>query len=384
MCECIVLRPWDDVVWFSHSDVDLTLWAAGIALARGDDATVAEADVAPIQLQGPRAADVLGGLADADLAGVGRHRCALMRIAGVEAVVSNTGWSREAGYEIYPLGSDRAGELWDALCAAGEPHGMLVTGPNIVRAVEQGISDTQYATNSDMNPIEAGIGGMLDLERDFVGGDALRAVRDAGPARRTVGLVCDGEPFPPMELHWPVTTADGAGAGVARWAVYSFALERNIAVCLVDARLDPARRAHRPGPGRATARRAARDPVRLVRRAAPGVLVASGGLGLHRAVAPHQPVARDKQPERRGIEVAAGLVRRPDPGSDHDRVVGDRRCRRRVRVIARARRQRLPPLPHAGVTAEHPLLTERDGRELDLGVHQPRGSSRGRAARSRG
>ena len=117
---------------------------------------------------------------------------------------------------------------------------MLVTGPNIVRAVEQGISDTQYATNSDMNPIEAGIGGMLDLDRDFVGGDALRAVRDAGPARRTVGLVCDGDPFPPMELHWPVTTADGAGAGVARWAVYSFALERNIAVCLVDARLDPA------------------------------------------------------------------------------------------------------------------------------------------------
>ena len=84
MCECIVLRPWDDVVWFSHSDVDLTLWAAGIALARGDDVTVAEADVAPVQLQGPRAADVLSGLADRDLAELGRHRCAPMRIAGVE------------------------------------------------------------------------------------------------------------------------------------------------------------------------------------------------------------------------------------------------------------------------------------------------------------
>ena len=29
MCECIVLRPAADVVWFSHSDVDLTLWATG-------------------------------------------------------------------------------------------------------------------------------------------------------------------------------------------------------------------------------------------------------------------------------------------------------------------------------------------------------------------
>ena len=238
MCECIVLRPWDDVVWFSHSDVDLSLWVAGIALARGDDAAVAEADVAPVQLQGPRAADVLSGLADRDLAELGRHRCAPMRIAGVETVVSNTGWSREPGYEIYPLESGSAVELWDALCAAGEPHGLLVTGPNIVRAVEQGISDTQYATNSDMNPIEAGIGPLLDLDRDFVGGEALRAVHHDGPARHMIGLVCDGEPFPPMDRYWPVTTADGAAAGVARWAVYSFALERNIAVCLVDVRVD--------------------------------------------------------------------------------------------------------------------------------------------------
>jgi len=240
MCECIVLRPWPDVVWFSHSDVDLSLWAAGIALARGDDVTVAEADVAPLQLQGPRAADVLAGLAGAELAGLGRHRCAPMQVAGVETVVSNTGWSREPGYELYPLGSGRAGELWDALLAAGEPHGILVTGPNIVRAVEQGISDTQYATNSHMNPIELGIGHLLDLDRDFVGGDALRAVRDNGPARRSIGLVCDGEPFPRMERHWPVERTTGEPVGVTRWAVYSFALERNIAVCLVDAGADPA------------------------------------------------------------------------------------------------------------------------------------------------
>jgi len=227
-------------VWFSHSDVDLSLWAAGIALARGDDVTVAEADVAPLQLQGPRAADVLAGLAGAELAGLRRHRCAPMQVAGVETVVSNTGWSREPGYELYPLGSGRAGELWDALLAAGEPHGILVTGPNIVRAVEQGISDTQYATNSHMNPIELGIGHLLDLDRDFVGGDALRVVRDNGPARRSIGLVCDGEPFPRMERHWPVETTTGEPVGVTRWAVYSFALERNIAVCLVDAGADPA------------------------------------------------------------------------------------------------------------------------------------------------
>ncbi|HXD68290.1 MAG TPA: glycine cleavage T C-terminal barrel domain-containing protein [Gaiellales bacterium] len=240
MCECIVLRPEPDVVWFSHSDVDLTLWATGLALAHGDDVEVAEADVPPMQLQGPRAADVMGAVGGEAAAGLARFRCGRVALGGVDCVVSNTGWSREAGYEVYPLGSDRAPEVWDAIVAAGEPHGLLITGPIIVRAVEQGISDTQYATNSDMNPIEAGMGSMLDLDRpDFVGRDALRAVRDDGPARRTVGLVCDGDPFPVMEQHWTITAGDGEPVGVARWAVYSYALERNIVVALVDAGADP-------------------------------------------------------------------------------------------------------------------------------------------------
>ena len=240
MCECIVLRPEPDVVWFSHSDVDLTLWATGLALARGDDVAVAEADVPPMQLQGPRAADVMRAVGGDAAARLARFRCRPVTLAGVDCVVSNTGWSREAGYEIYPLGSNRAPEVWDAIVAAGEPHGLLITGPIIVRAVEQGISDTQYATNADMNPIEAGMGSMLDLDRpDFVGRDALRAVRDDGPARRTVGLVCDGEPFPVMEQHWTITAADGEPVGEARWAVYSYALERNIVVALVDAGADP-------------------------------------------------------------------------------------------------------------------------------------------------
>ena len=71
---------------------------------------------------------------------------------------------------------------------SGRPYGLLVTGPNITRAVEQGIGDTQYRMNSKMNPLEAGLEGMLDLDgADFVGRDALRAVREAGPGGRRSG-----------------------------------------------------------------------------------------------------------------------------------------------------------------------------------------------------
>ena len=236
MADCIVLRPFEDTVWYSHSDCDISLWAYGLALARGAQVEVEEADVAPLQLQGPLAATVLAPLYDGDLAALRRFDCAPVSVAGVPCVVSNTGWSKEAGFEIYPLGSDRCLELWDAIVAAGEPHGLLVTGPNITRAVEQGITDTQYKMNSGMTALEAGLESMLQLDGgDFMGRDALLAERARGSARRTIGLVAAGEPVPFLEDFWPVLDAGGDDVGVARWAVFSYALEQNIAIALVDA-----------------------------------------------------------------------------------------------------------------------------------------------------
>jgi aminomethyltransferase len=68
-----------------------------------------------------------------------------------------------------------------------------------------------------------------------MGREALREERARGSRRRTVGLVADGGPFPWLEDFWPVLDGDGGALGVARWAVYSYALERNIAIALVAA-----------------------------------------------------------------------------------------------------------------------------------------------------
>ena len=88
MADCIVLRPFEDTVWYSHSDCDISLWAYGLALARGARVEVEEADVAPLQLQGPLAATVLEPLYDGDLARAaplrlrrgGRRRGAVRRL----------------------------------------------------------------------------------------------------------------------------------------------------------------------------------------------------------------------------------------------------------------------------------------------------------------
>jgi glycine cleavage system aminomethyltransferase T/ketosteroid isomerase-like protein len=232
----VLLRPWEDVIWLSHGDADLTLWARGLALGGGYEVAVSEPDVPPLQIQGPLARDLLRPLVAMPIDALGFYKCVHTRVAGIEAVVSRTGWSGGLGYEVFPLGSSRAMELWRALVEAGRPYDMMVTGPIVDRAVEKGVTDTAYHSNSGMNPYEAGHGRLVDLGKgEFVGRAALARVAAEGARRKTVGLFIDGA-LPRLEWYWPLEDARGRG-GEVRWAVHSFALDRSIGIALVDAKV---------------------------------------------------------------------------------------------------------------------------------------------------
>jgi aminomethyltransferase len=111
---------------------------------------------------------------------------------------------------------------------------MMITGPNINRAVEKGVTDTAYYSNSGMNPYEAGQGRLVDLEKgEFVGRDALKRIAIEGAKRKTVGVLIEGE-LPLLEWYWPISDERG-GSGEVRWATHSFALNRSIGIALVDA-----------------------------------------------------------------------------------------------------------------------------------------------------
>lgn len=237
LCDPVILRPWEDVVWLSHGSVDLTLWARGLAQGGDFDVEVSEPDVAPLQVQGPKSAEVLRDLVEAPLDELGFYKCVVTRIAGIEAVVSRTGWSGGLGFEVFPLSSERAMELWDALCRAGKTHRMMVVGPNLPRAVERNVTDTSYYTSSGMDPYEAGHGRLVDLDKgDFIGREALRRIAAEGPRRQTVGLFIEGA-LPRLEWYWPLSDARDK-PGEVRWAAHSFALGRSVGIALVDAAVE--------------------------------------------------------------------------------------------------------------------------------------------------
>jgi aminomethyltransferase len=232
ICDPVLLYVEKGRIWLSHGNVDLLLWAKGVALGSGLSVTVREADVAPMQVQGPLARTVLEPLVGDALDGLGYYRLTHAEIAGVPCVISRTGWSGGPGYEVFPLGSERALAVWDAVAAGGQPLGMLICGPNVPRALERGITDIAWFHNLGVNALEASE-RLVDLDAgDFVGRDALLEVRQQGVARRTVGLLGPDVTLPRADGTWRLTR-DGRAVGASRWVARSPALGRMIGVGVV-------------------------------------------------------------------------------------------------------------------------------------------------------
>jgi aminomethyltransferase len=236
LSEAVVLRPFPDTVWISNGPIDVLLWAKAHALHSPLDVEVVDPQVPVLSLVGPLAKAVMGQVAPsaADLA---HFRCVATEIAGVAVVVARTAWSGAFGYELYPLGMERALEVWDAVAAAGASFDLVVTGTHNPRAFEYGYSDVCLWTNTfQMTPLEHSGTRFVDLDgADFIGREALRQAREKGVRRRVVGLTFD-ETLPELESHWPVVDAEGL-AGHVLGTIESFTLDRWIGRALVDIRV---------------------------------------------------------------------------------------------------------------------------------------------------
>ena len=146
-------------------------------------------------VQGPRSVDIVGPLTDVDLGALRYYAIGEGRVAGIPALVARTGYTGEDGFEIF-VDNARALELWDALTAAGEPHGLAPVGLGARDTLRLEAGMPLYGNDLDRstNPFEAGLGRVVKLDKpdDFVGRAALEKVARDGPARKLVGLVVDG------------------------------------------------------------------------------------------------------------------------------------------------------------------------------------------------
>ena len=191
-CEMTVTRLAHDRYYLNSAITGTTHdldWLAQHVLP-GEDVTIADVTdaTAILAVTGPRARDVLATCTDADLSSKAFPWLTAreVHVAGVPVTALRVSYVGELGWELHhPI--DRMPELYDALVAAGEAHGMVHFGSyamNVMR-IEKAYKAWGGELTTEITPIEAGLDRFVDLDtpgRDFLGRDATLARRaTAGP-----------------------------------------------------------------------------------------------------------------------------------------------------------------------------------------------------------
>lgn len=145
--------------------------------------------VAQIALQGPASRGILEKLAEAERLPVKYYSfTANMPVAGLDCLVSRTGYTGEDGFELYCAPQD-ATQLWDALLDAGKGEGLIPCGLGARDTLRLEASMPLYGHEMDENitPRETGLGMFVKMgKEDFIGKAAL--LEQGEPARCRVGL----------------------------------------------------------------------------------------------------------------------------------------------------------------------------------------------------
>ena len=93
-----------------------------------------------------------------------------------------------------------------------------------------------HELSMDINPVEAGVGWAVGwVKSEFWGEETLRAVKAAGPARRSRALKSLGRGIPRPDMQ--VVDADGGSLGTVTSGTFSPTLGQGIALALLDARV---------------------------------------------------------------------------------------------------------------------------------------------------
>lgn len=187
-------------------------------------------------LQGPRAVDMLASMSSGvDVSAIPYFHAARGEVAGVECLISRTGYTGEDGFELY-VEAGQGAELFDALVVTGSQFGMLMCGLGCRDTLRLEAKLHLYGQDMDdaTNPLEAGLGWVVKLgkESDFVGKEALAAIKAQGVSRKLVGLVVEDRG---IIRHGYEIQHEGVKIGEVTSGSYAITLEKSIGLGYIDA-----------------------------------------------------------------------------------------------------------------------------------------------------
>ncbi|MFH0818048.1 MAG: glycine cleavage system aminomethyltransferase GcvT, partial [Candidatus Micrarchaeota archaeon] len=185
-------------------------------------------EYAQLAVQGPKAQQIMAKITGANLAALGPFCFVETKVAGVNAIVSRTGYTGEDGFEIYFDGT-KAEPVWNAIIDSGKPHGLMPIGLGARDTLRLESGLMLYGSDMDENttPLEVPLKWTVAFEKEFVG---KKALLEKKPTKKLVGfeLVERGVPRHGNEVY-----IDGKKAGVVTSGTFSPTLKKPIGLCFV-------------------------------------------------------------------------------------------------------------------------------------------------------
>jgi aminomethyltransferase len=157
------------------------------------------ARLAALAVQGPLSRDILRDCVDFDIDLMRWFRVRAGQIGGKPGWVSRTGYTGDLGFELWCDAAD-APAVWDAVMAAGAPHGLDPVGLDaldvarieagyVLQGIDYVSARNTVVASQTSSPYEAGLGWTVELDRaPFVGQEPLRREAEAGSAWSLVGV----------------------------------------------------------------------------------------------------------------------------------------------------------------------------------------------------
>ncbi len=193
-------------------------------------------ETAQLALQGPLAEKILQKLTNVELSAIRYYWFRHGQIAGVECLISRTGYTGEDGFEFY-FAPEKAAELWRKVLEAGKPEGIqpIGLGARDTLRFEARLPLYGNELGPEISPLEAGLGIFVKLNKpEFNGKEALVKQKEAGLSRKLVGLEMIERGI--ARSHYPIQK-DGQDVGFVTSGSYSPTLNKNIALGLIQSDL---------------------------------------------------------------------------------------------------------------------------------------------------
>ncbi|MGC8594515.1 MAG: glycine cleavage system aminomethyltransferase GcvT [Candidatus Kryptoniota bacterium] len=144
-----------------------------------------------LSVQGPKSVETLQKLTKTDLSAIRYYHFAEGKIAGIDSIISRTGYTGELGFEIFfEVRQDNYRALWKSIFEAGAEFGIIPVGLGARDTLRLEMGYCLYGNDIDetTNPLEAGLSWITKLDKgDFIGKDALLRARQ-NITRKLIGF----------------------------------------------------------------------------------------------------------------------------------------------------------------------------------------------------